>query len=153
MTQIVIPNINLEPEIEQWENAYCGKDVRQANVEAFEKIQESVNAAIQGVGQVANNQQEVVDSANTTLQAAQAAQQSAEQSAESAEEDAQAAESSAGLAANSAQQAQNEADRASMYANFVEPDFILQDNRLYISDDSTVDFGVYDNKLWIKLPA
>lgn len=153
MTQIVIPNINLEPEIEQWENAYCGKDVRQANVEAFEKIQESVNAAIQGVGQVANNQQEVVDSANTTLQAAQAAQQSAEQSAESAEEDAQAAESSAGLAANSAQQAQNEPNRASMYANFVEPDFILQDNRLYISDDSTVDFGVYDNKLWIKLPA
>lgn len=153
MTQIVIPNINLEPEIEQWENAYCGKDVRQANVKAFEKIQESVNAAIQGVGQVANNQQEIVDSANTTLQAAQAAQQSAEQSAESAEEDAQAAESSAGLAANSAQQAQNEADRASMYANFVEPNFILQDNRLYISDDSTVDFGVYDNKLWIKLPA
>lgn len=47
----------------------------------------------------------------------------------------------------------NEADRASMYADFVEPDFILQDNRLYLNTDSTVDFKVDDNRLYFKLPA
>lgn len=158
---IVIDNINLEPEIEQWRNAYCGKDVRQANIDAFEKIQDSVNGAIQGVTQVANNQQTVIDNAQAsvdqsnqavqtihaeakaTLQAAQEAQQSAAQ-------DAQEAAGSASAAANSATQAENQADRAEQYANLIMPKFILQDNKLYINTDSTISFLLDGNELYFK---
>lgn len=51
------------------------------------------------------------------------------------------------------EKAKNEADRASQYANFVTPDFILQDNRLYINQDSTVQFYVDDNRIYFRLPA
>ena len=47
--------------------------------------------------------------------------------------------------------AKNEADRASMYANFATPDFIIQDNRLYMNEKKTFDFAVSDNRLYIKL--
>ena len=60
---------------------------------------------------------------------------------------------SAQLAANRAAEAKSEADRASMYANFVTPDFLIQGNRLYLNDDSTVDFAIYENKLYFKLPT
>ena len=60
---------------------------------------------------------------------------------------------SAQLAANRAADAKSEADRASMYANFVTPDFVIQDNRLYLNNDSTVDFEIYENKLYFKLPT
>ena len=56
---ITVSPINLEPEIQQWEDAYCGEDVRQANIDAFEKIQASVNEAIAGVTQVANSADQV----------------------------------------------------------------------------------------------
>lgn len=56
-------------------------------------------------------------------------------------------------AETAAQDAKNEADRASMYANFVTPDFILANNRIYINRDSTVAFGVWNNRLYLKLPT
>lgn len=122
---ITIENIDLQPEIEEWENAYCGKDVRQANIDAFEKIQESVNGAIQGVVQVANNQQTVVDNAqqsvaqaNSTLQAAQQAQQSAAQDASEAAE-------SASEALTAKNDAETAAAKAEQYSNIVAPDFYL----------------------------
>lgn len=49
--------------------------------------------------------------------------------------------------------ARNEANRASMYANYVEPDFILQDNRVYINQNSTVEFCISENRLYFKLPG
>lgn len=48
-------------------------------------------------------------------------------------------------------EAKNDAARARMYANFVEPDFILQDNRIYVLEDKTVEFIVSDNRLCFKL--
>ena len=51
------------------------------------------------------------------------------------------------------ERAKNEADRASQYANFITPDFLLQDNRLYINQDSTVQFYVDDNRIYFRLPA
>lgn len=51
------------------------------------------------------------------------------------------------------EKAKNEADRASQFANFVTPDFILMNNRLYINNDSTVEFLISDNRLYFKLPA
>ena len=65
----------------------------------------------------------------------------------------ESSKNSAQLAANRAAEAKSEADRASMYANFVTPDFLIQGNRLYFNDDSTVDFEIYENKLYFKLPT
>lgn len=140
----VIENINLQPEIDDWVNAYCGKDVRQANINAFEKIQSSVNTAIQAVTNVANNQQQVIDDANeavnhanTTLTAAQQAQQSAAQ-------DAQEAADSAGSALDSKNSAAISAANAAQYSQIVAPNFYLDVDTgiLYQKTGVGVDFQV-----------
>lgn len=83
---ITVSPINLEPEIQQWEDAYCGEDVRQANIDAFEKIQASVNEAIAGVTQVANNADQVQQSAIQAAAQAAAAAENANQALENVEE-------------------------------------------------------------------
>lgn len=83
---ITVSPINLEPEIQQWEDAYCGEDVRQANIDAFEKIQASVNEAIAGVTQVANNADQVQKSAIKAAAQAAAAAENANQALENVEE-------------------------------------------------------------------
>ena len=122
---ISIDNINLQPEIEQWKNAYCGEDVRQASIDAFEKIQDSVNGAIQGVIQVANNQQTVVDNAQQSVDQANTTLQEAQQAKQSAEEDAEAANESASAAQTAKNDAQVAAANAQMYSQIVAPDFYL----------------------------
>lgn len=93
---ITVSRINLEPEIQQWEDAYCGKDVRQANIDAFQKIQASVNEAITGVTQVANSadqvQQSAIQAAGQAAAAAENANQAAAQAAAAAENANQALE-------------------------------------------------------------
>lgn len=49
--------------------------------------------------------------------------------------------------------AKAQADRAQVYADFIEPHFIIQDNRLYIKDDAVGEFIVVDNRLYMKLIA
>lgn len=83
---ITVSRINLEPEIQQWEDAYCGKDVRQANIDAFQKIQASVNEAIAGVTQVANSADQVQQSAIQAAAQAAAAAENANQALENVEE-------------------------------------------------------------------
>ena len=83
---ITVNPINLEPEIQQWEDAYCGEDVRQANIDAFEKIQASVNEAIAGVTQVANSADQVQQSAIQAAAQAAAAAENANQALENVEE-------------------------------------------------------------------
>lgn len=51
------------------------------------------------------------------------------------------------------EKAQNEADRAQAYADFVEPEFLISDNRIYMKKDSTVEFLVNDNRMYLKLPV
>lgn len=70
------------------------------------------------------------------------------------------ASNSATSAAGSVTQAHQEyldakaqADRAQLYADFIEPHFIIQDNRLYIKDDAVGEFIVVDNRLYMKLIA
>lgn len=70
------------------------------------------------------------------------------------------ASTSATSAAGSVTQAHQEyldakaqADRAQAYADFIEPHFIIQDNRLYIKDDAIGEFIVVDNRLYMKLIA
>ena len=83
---ITVSPINLEQEIQQWEDAYCGEDVRQANIDAFEKIQASVNEAITGVTQVANSADQVQQSAIQAAAQAAAAAENANQALENVEE-------------------------------------------------------------------
>ena len=83
---ITVSPINLEPENQQWEDAYCGEDVRQANIDAFEKIQASVNEAIAGVTQVANSADQVQQSAIQAAAQAAAAAENANQALENVEE-------------------------------------------------------------------
>lgn len=133
---ITVQNINLQPEIEEWRDAYCGKDVRQANIDAFEKIQSSVNGAIQDIVQVTNNvvnkANETIDASNTTLGKANAAIEQANETLEEAEQVKQDAEQSALEASGSAasaltskNDAENAAELASQYAQIVAPNFFL----------------------------
>ena len=68
-------------------------------------------------------------------------------------EDTDNAEYYAGRAETEADRAENEADRAAQYADFVTPQFILQNNRLYMKTDHSIDFLVANNRLYIKLAA
>lgn len=79
---------------------------------------------------------------------------------EDAEDAATAAANSADDAADSAteaeqsyQDAKSEADRAQMYADFLEPHFVIVDNRLCIADDAVGEFIVADNRLCMKFIA
>lgn len=71
-----------------------------------------------------------------------------------------AASNSATAAAGSATSAHQEyldakaqADRAQMYADFIEPHFIIANNRLYIKDDAVGEFITANNRLYIKLAS
>ena len=71
---MAIENIDLSQEIESWKSAVRGKDVRAANVAAFEKIQGTVNDTVQNVNQAAedsasasHNAQAAVDSIQTAI--------------------------------------------------------------------------------------
>lgn len=59
----------------------------------------------------------------------------------------------AGRSATDADRAKDEADRAAQYADFVTPQFILANNRLYMKTDHSIDFLVANNRLYIKLAA
>jgi hypothetical protein len=49
-----------------------------------------------------------------------------------------------------ADDAKAQADRAEMYAQFIEPGFIYQDNRILLNRNSTFEFALCDNHLMIK---
>lgn len=53
----------------------------------------------------------------------------------------------------SAQNAAASEDILSFYANFIVPHFVIQNNRLYISDPSIGDFVVANNRLYFKLAS
>ena len=58
---------------------------------------------------------------------------------------------SATEAAQSAADAANSAELARVYADFIEPHFIIQNNRLYIKDDAVGEFILENNRLYMKL--
>lgn len=78
---------------------------------------------------------------------------SAYTSAQNALASAQAAAGSATTAHQEYLDAKAQADRAQVYADFIEPHFIIQNNRLYIKDDAVGEFIVANNRLYMKLTA
>ena len=49
--------------------------------------------------------------------------------------------------------AKTQADRAQMYADFVEPHFVIANNRLYLKDDAAGEFILANNRLYLKLAS
>lgn len=58
-----------------------------------------------------------------------------------------------GRAETAYEDAKKQADRAMAYADFVVPDFLMDNNRVYINAKSKVEFLIDKNKLYCKLPA
>ena len=105
---MAIENVDLSQEIESWKSAVRGKDVRAANVAAFEKIQGTVNDTVQNVNQAAedsasasHNAQAAVDSIQTAITTATEKAAEAETSANQAAGSQAAADSSKTAAAQS----------------------------------------------------
>ena len=70
---MAIENIDLSQEIESWKSAVRGKDVRAANVAAFEKIQGTVNDTVQNVNQAAEDSASAAHNAQAAVDNIQAA--------------------------------------------------------------------------------
>lgn len=105
---MAVENIDLSQEIESWKSAVRGKDVRAANVAAFEKIQGTVNDTVQNVNQAAedsasasHNAQAAVDSIQTAIATATEKAAAAATSATQAAGSQAAADSSKTAAAQS----------------------------------------------------
>ena len=71
--------------------------------------------------------------------------------AQTASNAATAASGSATNAAQSASDAANSAELARVYADFLEPHFVIANNRLYIRDDAVGEFILANNRLYMKL--
>lgn len=98
---MAIGNIDLNQEIESWKSAVYGKDVRSANVAAFEKIQGTVNDTVQNVNQAAEDSASAAHNAQAAVDSIQAAVTTATGKAAEAENSATAAAGSQAAAASS----------------------------------------------------
>ena len=109
---MAVDNIDLSGEIKAWKDAAYGKDVRAANVAAFEKIQGTVNDTVQNVNQASEdassasqNAQKAVDDIQSAIETATSKASEAAGSATAADTSKKAAASSAAAADTSTAQA------------------------------------------------
>lgn len=120
---MAVDNIDLSGEIKAWKDAAYGKDVRAANVAAFEKIQGTVNDTVQNVNQASKdassasqNAQKAVDDIQSAIETATSKASEAAGSATAADTSKKAAASSAAAADNSKTQAAASAAEAKKIA-------------------------------------
>ena len=120
---MAVNNIDLSGEIKAWKDAAYGKDVRAANVAAFEKIQGTVNDTVQNVNQASEdassasqNAQKAVDDIQSAIETATSKASEAAGSATAADTSKKAAASSAAAADNSKTQAAASAAEAKKIA-------------------------------------
>lgn len=120
---MAVNNIDLSGEIKAWKDAAYGKDVRAANVAAFEKIQGTVNETVQNVNQASSdassasqNAQKAVDDIQSAIETATSKASEAAGSATAADTSKKAAASSAAAADNSKTQAAASAAEAKKIA-------------------------------------
>ena len=120
---MAVNNIDLSGEIKAWKDAAYGKDVRAANVAAFEKIQGTVNETVQNVNQASSdassasqNAQKAVDDIQSAIETATSKASEAAGSATAADTSKKAAASSAAAADTSKAQAAASAAEAKKIA-------------------------------------
>lgn len=148
---MAIKRIDLSGPVKRWKEARKGKEVRAANVEAFEQIQTVVNDSIDGVNQAAVDAQAAVQTANNAVNRANQTMNYADNILDDATAQANRSSSSAkdsqswavggtgtrtGEDSNNsrfysleskseADRAKKAADKAEHYAGFIVPDFII----------------------------
>lgn len=114
---MAVENIDLNQEIESWKSAVYGKDVRAANVAAFEKIQGTVNDTVQNVNQAAEDSASAAHNAQAAVDSIQAAIVTAtEKAAAAATSATQAAGSQAAAASSKTAAEQSETNAAASAA-------------------------------------
>lgn len=167
---MAIANIDLSQEIQDWLVAVYGEEVRAAAVSALKKMQSSINSTVQEVNTAATGvqtttalAQQTITSSQNTLTAANSAVTQAQDSAGKASDSATESQSWAIGGTNTregensnnskyySEQAEEQAKRARIYANIIEPNFILENNRLYMKQNTTLEFAVFDNRLCWKV--
>ena len=108
---MAVGNIDLNQEIESWKSAVYGKDVRAANVAAFEKIQGTVNDTVQNVNQAAEDSASAAHNAQAAVDSIQAAVTTVTgKAAEAATSASQAADSQAAADSSKTAAAQSATD-------------------------------------------
>lgn len=108
---MAVENIDLNQEIESWKSAVYGKDVRSANVAAFEKIQGTVNDTVQNVNQAAEDSASAAHNAQAAVDSIQAAVTTVTgKAAEAATSASQAADSQAAADSSKTAAAQSATD-------------------------------------------
>ena len=114
---MAVGNIDLNQEIESWKSAVYGKDVRAANVAAFEKIQGTVNDTVQNVNQGAEDSASAAHNAQAAVDSIQAAVTTVTgKAAEAATSASQAADSQAAADSSKTAAAQSETNAAASAA-------------------------------------
>lgn len=96
-----VSRIDLSKEINDWNNAIYGKEVRQANTSAFEKIQTIINGTVVNVNEAASRVDEIKRLAEEDIRSSADAVNTATSKAEEALQSAAAAATSARYAATS----------------------------------------------------
>lgn len=122
---MAVNNIDLSGEIKAWKDAAYGKDVRAANVAAFEKIQGTVNETVQNVNQASSDASSASQNAQKAVNDIQSAIETATSKASEAAGSATAADTSKKAAASSAAAADNSKTQAA--ASAAEAKKIAQD--------------------------
>lgn len=173
--------IDLTPEINSWENASCGEEVRGAGITSLEKMQEvanktivQVNQTVVQVNETEKTASDAVNRANNTLNHADEvlrdATQQADNSADSATlsrswaiggtgtrngENTNNSEYYSRQAGTYADNAKNDADRAAQYSQIIAPGFYfdVETATLYMKAGVGVDFVVADSVLYWKITA
>lgn len=113
---MAVNNIDLSGEIKAWKDAAYGKDVRAANVAAFEKIQGTVNDTVQNVNQASEDASSASQNAQKAVNDIQSAIETATSKASEAAGSATAADTSKKAAASSAAAADNSKTQAAASA-------------------------------------
>lgn len=113
---MAVDNIDLSGEIKAWKDAAYGKDVRAANVAAFEKIQGTVNDTVQNVNQASEDASSASQNAQKAVDDIQSAIETATSKASEASGSAVAAETSKEAAASSAEAADTSKTQAAASA-------------------------------------
>ena len=113
---MAVDNIDLSGEIKAWKDAAYGKDVRAANVAAFEKIQGTVNETVQNVNQASSDASSASQNAQKAVNDIQSAIETATSKASEAAGSATAADTSKKAAASSAAAEDNSKTQAAASA-------------------------------------
>ncbi len=169
---------DISKEINDFRSARYGRQVRGSMISLAEKLNREIeNDVANAADAVAAAERSATAASSAATNAAASAAAALESQQAAADSEGNAADSAAdaeawahgredhpqnatdnskywsGRSETAATDAKNQADRAMAYADYVTPDFLMDNNRVYVNEKATVTFGIFDNKMYFKLPA